>query len=164
MDKIATTHELQHELQRILYYAQSHQPSRAVLARMCSALGRRVAGDPGDIDAALEYNLRLAKLLQRLKRDAGAALVKANYKGTGSKRHRRQVFVRFQNGLVIDLWLEDNNIGFAGVAQRGVQGPNGFVKEIPYGGRTPEEVYKEVAEVLQHWAANTAPPAWAAGR
>jgi len=161
MDKIATTQELQHELQRLLNYAQSHRPSRETLAQRLARLSHRVAGDTFDIDAAKDYNLRLAKLLQKLKRDAGAKFVVGNYKGTGSKRHRRQIFVRFTNDLSIDLWLEDDNVSFAGVSQRGVQGPNGFVKEIPYGGRTPEEVYKDVAGVLAYWAANTQPPAWA---
>ncbi len=43
MHKIATTAELQTELRRLLAYAQSHQPSRMVLARALDDLSARVA-------------------------------------------------------------------------------------------------------------------------
>lgn len=66
---------------------------------------------------ALAYNTRLAKLLQQLKRDAGAETVAQNYRGTGKQAFRRQLFVRFKSGAVIDLWLENSHIGFGGVVR-----------------------------------------------
>ena len=44
MDKIASTDELQAELRKLLAYAQTHQPSRTVLARDLTSLTLRVAG------------------------------------------------------------------------------------------------------------------------
>ena len=164
MHKIASPRDLQHELGALLAYSQSKAPSRVRLATALYELSERVAMEPpSDIDAALAFNVLLAKRLQALKRDAGAESVKANYKGTGRQRFRRQLWVRFVRGMTVDLWLEQDRISFLGVTQRGVRGPNGVVTEIQYAGRSPDEVYKEVAAVLAHWSANTEPPAWAVG-
>lgn len=46
MRKIANTVELQAELSHLLDYAQSHQPSRVVLAQALSDLSERVAATP----------------------------------------------------------------------------------------------------------------------
>ena len=62
-----------------------------------------------------EFNTQLAKLLQKLKKDAGAESLQQNYKGTGSQVHRRQLYTIFKSGAVIDLWLESDRLGLGGV-------------------------------------------------
>lgn len=113
-----------------------------------------------DLEAMVAYNLQLAKLLQRLKKDAGATTVTANYKGTGSKRHRRQLFVRFKSGAVLDLWLEGDSLEFGGVMRpKDYQvGGADLPRSLPYAGKTPEEVYKAAAELLNAWANPPANP------
>jgi hypothetical protein len=58
MEKSAMT-ELQAELQRLLHYAQSHQPSRVKLAGALRDLGQRVMADadPSEATAYLERDL-----------------------------------------------------------------------------------------------------------
>lgn len=107
---------------------------------------------------ALAYNTRLAKLLQKLKRDAGAETIAQNYRGTGKQAFRRQLYVRFKSGAVIDLWLENNHIGFGGVVRNS---PPGTVRPlqrgVAYGALSPEEVYEQTAHALGEWAKHTEP-------
>lgn len=113
------------------------------------------AQEPKDpIDVLAEYNQKLAKLCQKLKKDAGAETIQGNYKGTGRQRFRRQVFVRFKSGAFLDLWLENDRLEFGGVAVRSAPGQEAkaLQRGVPYKGRTPEEVYKEVAQILNAWA------------
>ena len=101
----------------------------------------------------IAFNTELAKLMQKLKKDAGASSISQNYRGTGSQAHRRQLWVRFKSGAVIDLWLEESKVGLGGIVKNGVPGkPKGLVKEVAYGNKTPEQVYKEVAGHLKEWA------------
>jgi hypothetical protein len=101
------------------------------------------------------FNTKLAKLLQRLKKDAEAKTIKQNYKGTGSQKFRRQLWVRFNSGAVIDLWLEKEALGLGGVVTNGVGNPL-TKKAILYQGKTPEQVYAEVMPVLKAWATKEA--------
>ena len=96
--------------------------------------------EPGDLIA---FNTALAKLLLRLKRDTGATTVAQNYRGTGSRAYRRQVFVRFPN-KVTDLWLENDRIELGGVTT--------VLGKLPYGDKSPEQVYAELVPVLKAWA------------
>lgn len=98
-----------------------------------------------------EFNTQLAKLLQKLKKDAGAESLQQNYKGTGSQVHRRQLYTIFKSGAVIDLWLESDRLGLGGVVTRGVGGVP-MPKSIPYGKDTPEQVYEKAAKLLKAWA------------
>lgn len=104
--------------------------------------------------SALDFNTALAKLLQRLKKDAGADRVAQNYRGTGSQEFRRQLWVNFRGGAVIDLWLEHNRIGLGGVVKRGPAGraPIHLPSAVSYSGKTPDQVYEEVARILREWA------------
>lgn len=99
-------------------------------------------GSP-DVDA---FNTALAKLLQKLKKDLGAEHVKQNYKGTGSQKHRRQIFVRFPWGS-IDLWLNNTKADLGGVIS-----PLGRpTPAVPYENRRPEQVYADIVRHLKMW-------------
>lgn len=100
-----------------------------------------------DIDA---FNTQLAKLFQRLKKDAGASSIKQNYKGTGSKKFRRQLWINFKSGAVIDIWLEDRLVNFGSVVKNG--GGTLEKKTVMYQEKTPEQVYAEAMAVLKAWA------------
>ena len=100
-----------------------------------------------DINA---YNTKLAKLFQRLKKDAGATSVKQNYKGTGSQKHRRQLWCRYKSGAVMDLWLDGDAVRFGGVVTNG--GGTLSQKAVAYQDKTPEQVYAEASKVLNAWA------------
>jgi hypothetical protein len=103
--------------------------------------------------SALEYNTALAKLLQRLRQDAGAETIRQNYRGTGSRAYRRQLYVRFTNGSMIDLWLEDDRIELGGVVRRSASTDQADLpKFIRYASKSPAEIYAEVAHALRSWA------------
>jgi hypothetical protein len=125
-----------------------------------AVVARFVAGDdaapPADANAQWgEYNTKLAKLLQRLKKDAGARNISQNYKGTGSQAFRRQLWVHFASGAVIDLWLDKGYLKFGGVVMNAVPGTEGrsLPGGIKYEGKKPEQVYEEAAKHLKAWAA-----------
>lgn len=105
-------------------------------------------------DDPTSFNTVLAKELQKLKKDAGAESIAQNYRGTGSQVHRRQLWVRFKSGAVIDLWLEKDSIRFGGVVMNAP--PGGSSAELPggimYRDDSPAEVYKKAAPLLKAWA------------
>lgn len=95
--------------------------------------------------SAEEFTGKLAGLLKRLKKDTGCVAVRQNYKGTGSKSHRRQLYLGFANGETGDVWLEADRIEFGGVILfSGI--PRGTA--IEYGDKSPEQVYAEVVAVF----------------
>ncbi len=101
----------------------------------------------------LEYNTALAKLLQGLKRDAGAETIRQNYRGTGKQAFRRQLYVHFKSGAVIDLWLESDRLGFGGCVCNRPQGSGATLpRSLPYGDDEPEVVYAVAAKMLAAWA------------
>jgi hypothetical protein len=100
------------------------------------------------LDEYLDFNTKLAKLLQRLKKDAGATVVSQGYRGTGSQAYRRQVFVRFEN-TVVDLWLEAGMIRIGGVLRDRVPPP--VRKGVAYENKSPEQVYGELVKLLKAW-------------
>lgn len=89
---------------------------------------------------ALEYNTALAKLLRRLKRDLGATAVRQDYRGTGSQKAYRQIFVTFPD-FSIDLWLKENRVGLGGVLTR--------LGSLAKGERAPEEMYEAIRAALK---------------
>ena len=118
-------------------------------------VGNPVEGEGTDLNAKYgEFNTRLAKLLQKLKKDAGATIISQNYKGTGGRAYRRQLWVSFKSGAVIDLWLEAGRIEFGGVVKNGPPGSNVAlpVRHVSYGDGTPEQVYAEAMPILNAWA------------
>jgi len=104
-------------------------------------------------DDPLAYNTVLAKLCQKLKRDSGAKSITQNYKGTGKQSFRRQLWVTYKNGAVIDLWLEADSIRFGGVVTKRPEGGTyRLPKGVAYGSKAPDQVYAEVAKELKAWA------------
>ena len=89
---------------------------------------------------ALEYNTALAKLLKQLKKDLGATAVRQNYRGTGSQKFRRQLYVTFTE-FTIDLWLDANSVGLGGVMTR--------LGRLTKTDRTPEQMYEAVRAALE---------------
>lgn len=99
------------------------------------------------------FNTDLSKQLKILKKNAGASNIRQNYKGTGSRKYRRQLYVRFNSGAVIDLWLEDDHIGLGGVVKnRASDNAAELPRSVAYNGRQPSEVAQEVAQLLKAWA------------
>jgi len=93
------------------------------------------------------YNTAMAKVLKKLKKDVpGVKRVWQNYKGTGKKKHRRQIWVDFEDGdRSIDLWLDTDRITFGGIRFTGKH-------KVPVKGRTAEQVYRDVVEFLKKHA------------
>jgi hypothetical protein len=101
-----------------------------------------------------EYNTRLAKLMQRLKKDAGASHIAQNYKGTGSQAYRRQLWIHFKSGAVVDVWLENGYAKIGGVVMNRAPGSQSTLAmgiRIPYGD-SPEWTYRSLATILHDWA------------
>lgn len=105
-------------------------------------------------EAQIAFNTEMAKVLKRLKKDAGAKSIRQNYRGTGSQKHVRQLWCRFANGCVIDIWIQTSSIKLGGVVLSrppSVEGggfPNG---RIAYEGREPEAIYGDVLAALRTW-------------
>lgn len=96
-------------------------------------------------DEMNDFNTKLSKYLKNLKKDAGAISIKQNYKGTGSRKYRRQLYVRFSDNEVTDLWLEDNHIQTYGVITK---------SKIPrvmvfFDGRSVEEIYNDLLPYMK---------------
>lgn len=85
MRKIANTTELTSELQRLLDYAGSHQPSRVKLASRLQALSYRVAGSASpNIDKIIDKDIgsKIKTLSERINR----AAEKAESKGESDRQ------------------------------------------------------------------------------
>jgi hypothetical protein len=116
--------------------------------------GKLPEGDISDEDrrAALgTFNTKLAKLMQGLKKGADAETIKGNYKGTGKQAFRRQLWVRFKNGAVIDLWLDNGYLKFGGVVARSNSGGQTVPAGIIYKGKTPEDVFDLALKAIKAW-------------
>ena len=95
----------------------------------------------------------LAKRIGKgLKADLAAESIRQNYKGTGSKKHRRQLWIRFKSGAVIDIWLEERLVSFGGVVSNGGGSPSPSPHSVLYKEKTPEQVYAEAMPILKAWA------------
>ncbi len=104
-----------------------------------------------------EFNTPLSKLMQGLKKHAGAKSVTQNYKGTGSQSYRRQLWVSFVDGSCIDVWLNESSAQLGGVVTRNSNAAHAPLetRHVSYEGRTPEQVYKEVSRILAAWVSAT---------
>lgn len=98
-----------------------------------------------------DYTRELAKLLQNLKKDLGATSVVQGYKGTGSKKHRRQIWIHLQNDHAYDLWLNATFIQIGGVAIPFFENPED--RTVRYLD-TPRETYDLLVTRLAPVAAN----------
>jgi hypothetical protein len=117
--------------------------------------GKLPEGDvsPEDKRAALDvFNAKLAKLMQGLKKGADAETIRMNYKGTGKQAFRRQLWVRFKNGAVIDLWLDNGFLKFGGVVNRNNSGGQTVPAPVIYKDKTPEDVFDVALKALKTWA------------
>jgi len=115
------------------------------MARLARLISEMTAAE--DINA---FNTKLARLFQKLKKDAAAKSIAQNYKGTGSQKFRRQLWIRFKSGAVIDVWLE-NNLKLGGVVMNGIGHPIS-TRLVKYDDKTPEQVYAEASRILNAWA------------
>lgn len=91
-----------------------------------------------------EINTKIAKLMQNLKVDLGCKAIRQNYRGTGSRAARRQLFVTLPNGRMIDVWLELGSVEIGGV----IQAPVGAIKTIHYEANTASEIYLGIRAAL----------------
>jgi hypothetical protein len=100
-----------------------------------------------------EYNTKLAKLMQKLKKDVGAGSIRQGYKGTGSQKARRQLWVRWKNEAVIDIWLDMGYVTFGGIVMNRPPGSDVTIsaKKLPYKDK-PEQTYAEIVKILKPWA------------
>jgi hypothetical protein len=124
--------------------AQAYEAaSRTALAARQAAdgLGESAAMDP--VEAMAQYTADVGKELLRLRRQYGFMGVRQGYRGTGSQRAKRQLFVRLPTDESVDVWLETRGYQIGGVTLLGIRG------SFPYGGRTPAEVAKDVADKLK---------------
>lgn len=95
------------------------------------------------------FNTALAKRLQSLKKDLGALNVRQGYRGTGSKAHRRQIWVELPHAeRGIDLWLDTGIIGLGGVCFTNY-GKVLCGREADGTERSIDEVYAEIVEKLR---------------
>jgi hypothetical protein len=111
-----------------------------------------------DLEAQTEFNAKLAKLFQKLKKDAAASGVRGGYKGTGSKKYSRQIDIHFKSGAFLDIFLEKGYLQFGGVMMQNSNGErdrresNPLPRGVAYTNKTAEEVYEEAAKLLNAWA------------
>ena len=108
------------------------------VARMVMAEDE-IAIDP--IDVAAKFTADVSKELLRFRKSHGLVSIRQNYKGTGKQRAARQLWVRLENGAV-DVWLNPGSYSIGGVTQMRIPG------EFGYGGKSPAEVAKEIAEKI----------------
>ena len=98
------------------------------------------------------YNTDLAKKIKGVKRDLGVKTIKQGYKGTGGQKHRRQVWLRWEDGSVVDVWLDDGFFRFGGiVSQVGGREVQVSPRQIDYDGKPVDTIYREVVTALQAW-------------
>ena len=85
----------------------------------------------------------IAKALLPLKKTAGLAAIRQNYKGTGSQRARRQLWIVLRNGSAVDIWLDAESYTIGGVTQIRIPG------RWTYGDQTPGVIAGAIADKLK---------------
>jgi len=113
-------------------------------ANLLERVRHQLAEEEVDHDA---YNAALAKLMKGLKHDASVKSMRQEYKGTGSQKARRQLWTRFKNGAVLDIWLDKGSVKFGGVVARPSYPDPRVIKNLP----KPEETYRRIKEILNKW-------------
>lgn len=96
-----------------------------------------------DTDQQARYTAAVAKALLGYKKLAQLASIRQNYKGTGSQRARRQLWIRLVTGGAIDIWLEADSYTLGGVTATRIPGRWG------YEGRAPEAIAGQIAAQLR---------------
>jgi len=95
----------------------------------------------------VEFNTQLAKELKKLKKDLGVTKVRQNYRGTGSKKAVRQLYISVPwqwRGL--DLWLYKDCTALGGCIV-----PIKPQPVVKHEGKTPAQVYEEIKAELEAW-------------
>jgi hypothetical protein len=91
-----------------------------------------------------DFNQKLARILKKLKKDAGVHAIRQDFKGTGRLAHRRQIWLYpIDNNVSWDLWLEGTYITIGWFRLP----PGGAVK-IPYE-KTEQETYQKILENIK---------------
>jgi hypothetical protein len=85
----------------------------------------------------------IAKALLPLKKAAGLASIRQNYKGTGSQKARRQLWIALSTGSAVDLWLDADSFTIGGVTQLRIAG------RWAYGDQTPAAIAGAIADLLK---------------
>lgn len=58
------------------------------------------------------------KFASEIKKLHKGTTANVNYKGTGSKSNQRQLWVRFPNGVAVDVWFYEDHVQVGGVIDR----------------------------------------------
>ena len=93
------------------------------------------------ISVAEQFTASIARELMKYRKSHGLISIRQNYKGTGSQRATRQLWVRFTSGAV-DVWLHPGSYDIGGVTMLRIPG------QTAYGNRTPADIAKEIAEKI----------------
>jgi hypothetical protein len=107
----------------------------------------------------------LAKAFAKKKSALGIKSIRQSYKGTGRKKAKRQLWVRFKNGAVIDIWLEPDQIKLGGVVavlpngQRVYPSPS----KIPIRVDNVNRLADVMEKALEAWLAQGLTPVEASG-
>jgi len=100
----------------------------------------------------------IVKALQKKKRELGIKSMRQNYKGTGSRKAERQLWTRFTNGAVLDLWLSPEMVMYGGVVGIDASGnrtyPNPRKRPIRGNARRVADM---IVDDVQAWFDETAP-------
>ena len=91
-----------------------------------------------------DFNTALAKLMKGLKRDVGATKIKQNGKNSAGDRN---IWVTLPNRGTVDVWVEGGQTQLWKLLRESGSSERGPV--IPYGKKTPEQVYKEMVAGLK---------------
>lgn len=98
------------------------------------------------VEKAEDFTKSVAKEFAKKKRELDIKSIKQNYKGTGSAKARRQLWVRFNSGAVIDLWIEPEMVSYGGVVWINSKGQR--VKPSSSGVRITKDDAKDVASEM----------------
>jgi hypothetical protein len=105
-----------------------------------------------DPDEAEAYTKEVAMLVREKKGKLGISSFRQNYKGTGSQRAVRQIWLRFKNGAVIDVWILPGGVQYGGVAAIHPSGertvPNPTRRKTPDDARKTADL---IADDLKEW-------------
>jgi len=105
-----------------------------------------------DLDKAEAYTKEVAALLRKKKGELGIRSFRQGYKGTGSQRAVRQIWLRFKNGAVIDVWIHPGGVAYGGVVgihPSGVRrGPDPSSRKTTNNARKTADA---VADDLKEW-------------
>ena len=101
-----------------------------------------------------KFTAAIATALRQRKKEAGIRSIRQNYKGTGSQRANRQLYVNFKNGSVIDIWISPAKVWYGGVIWRQSDGSNTRLPPYHISG-SPDDIADRIVTDLTEWAGVT---------